>query len=76
MRYLLCLTLLLAACGQRATKEDAIVSMQLMDRNGETIPGDLYGKVVDSLSENPAGFSVRFTSIPQGIKAFLQSLLA
>jgi adenylate cyclase len=52
------------------------VKMQLMDLNGETIPGDLYGKVVGAFVEGAAGFAVRFTSIPQGIKAFFQDLLA
>jgi class 3 adenylate cyclase len=51
------------------------IKMRLIDGNGDTIPGDIYGKVVWSLPANPPGFAVRFTSLPPGMKTFLQSLL-
>jgi adenylate cyclase len=40
------------------------VKMRFIDVDGEEIPGDLYGKVVEHLLESRRGFSVRFTSIP------------
>jgi hypothetical protein len=40
------------------------IKIQLLDTQGELIPGDLYGKVMEHLSESRPGFSVRFTSVP------------
>jgi adenylate cyclase len=40
------------------------IKIQLIDVNGEEIPGDLYGKVVEQLLESRPGFAVRFTSVP------------
>jgi adenylate cyclase len=52
------------------------LKMQLMGRNGEAIPGDLYGKVVRNPTGHCPGFSVHFTAISPQLMAFLQQLLS
>jgi adenylate cyclase len=52
------------------------LKMQLMGRNGEAIPGDLYGKVVGNPTGRRPGFSVHFTALPPQLMAFLQQLLS
>jgi len=52
------------------------VRMQYVHPGGEEIPGDLYGKVVGRSAGEGGHFSIRFTSIPPKVNAFLQSLLA
>jgi len=49
--------------------------MRLIGAAGHEIPGDLYGKVVGTVSGSNAGFSVRFTSVPPEIQTFLRGLL-
>lgn len=57
------------------------VRMRFTDLQGGEIPGDLYGKVVEELTENkdtanaPTGFSIQFTSIPPEVATFLRELL-
>ncbi len=51
------------------------LNMHLIDSNGEEIPGVLYGKVVEKLSESSTDFSVRFTSMSPQIEKFLHRLL-
>jgi class 3 adenylate cyclase/CHASE2 domain-containing sensor protein len=49
------------------------VKGQVLDSNGEPLGGDLYGKVVKPKTD--AGFTyVRFTSIPDGHKTYLETL--
>jgi adenylate cyclase len=50
--------------------------MQLIDRNGEALPGDLYGKVVGYPADRATGFTVHFTAIPPQLMTFLQQRLA
>jgi adenylate cyclase len=50
------------------------IKMRLMGTDGEEIPADLYGKVVDKPTDTRASFAVRFTSIPPEVVTFLQSL--
>jgi hypothetical protein len=52
------------------------LNMHLIDSNGEEIPGVLYGKVVEKLSESSTDFSVRFTSMSPEIETFLHRLLS
>jgi adenylate cyclase len=52
------------------------LKMQLIGRNGEAIPGDLYGKVVGNAAEHRPGFSVHFTAIPPQLMVLLQQLLS
>jgi len=51
------------------------LNMQLIDGNGEEIPGVLYGKVVGTAPGSPTIFSVRFTSMSPQIEKFLHRLL-
>ncbi|MFQ5684615.1 MAG: adenylate/guanylate cyclase domain-containing protein [Candidatus Binatia bacterium] len=51
------------------------LNMHLIAGNGEEIPGVLYGKVVEKLSESSTDFSVRFTSMPPEVETFLRDLL-
>ena len=50
--------------------------IRLLDSNGDTIPGELYVKVLRHLPESRPGFYAHFTSIPPDIAAFFQRLLA
>ncbi len=52
------------------------LKMHLIAGNGEEIPGALYGKVVEKLSESSTVFSVRFTSMPPEVETFLHRLLS
>jgi hypothetical protein len=52
------------------------IRIQLLDGNSDTIPGDLYGKVVEALLGQSPSFAVHFTSMSPGIRTFLQRLLA
>jgi adenylate cyclase len=52
------------------------LKMQLIGRNGEAIPGDLYGKVVGHPTGRCPGFSVHFTAIPPQLMVLLQQRLA
>ncbi|MCZ6681409.1 MAG: response regulator [Candidatus Poribacteria bacterium] len=52
------------------------LKMQLIDVNGEVVPGDVYGKVVNQPVEGASCFSIRFTSIPSEVSVFLQERLA
>jgi hypothetical protein len=51
------------------------LKMQLIGRNGETMPGDLYGKVVGNLMGHGPGFAVQFTAIPPHLMVLLQQRL-
>jgi adenylate cyclase len=50
------------------------IKMRLMGTDGEEIPGDLYGKVVEKPTDTRASFAVRFTSVPPEVATFLQGL--
>jgi adenylate cyclase len=50
--------------------------IRLLGSNGETIPGELYVKVLRHLPESRPGFYAHFTSIPPDIATFFQRLLA
>ena len=50
------------------------IKMQLIGLNGEEIPGDVYGKVVGTPTDNRTCFSIRFTSISPEVAAFLHGL--
>jgi adenylate cyclase len=52
------------------------IRIQLINLDGEPIPGHLYGKVLRQLSEEPRGFIVHFTSMAPEVTTFFQSLLA
>jgi adenylate cyclase len=51
------------------------LKLQFIGRNGQEIPGDLYGKVVGDSTGHNTGFAVHFTSIPPQLMTFLQQLL-
>jgi len=46
--------------------------MYLVGADGQQIPGSLYGKVMGTAPGTSTDFSVRFTSIPPEIEAFLR----
>ncbi len=71
----------LSAKGAEAHLENPVapltnLKMHLIDGNGEEIPGTLYAKVVEKLSESSTVFSVRFTSMSPEVEPFLQRLVA
>jgi adenylate cyclase len=52
------------------------IKIQLMSNDGEQLPGELYAKVMGSLSEGSSGFAAHFTSVPPEVAAFFERLLA
>jgi adenylate cyclase len=71
----------LSATGAEVRSEQPLaplsdLKLQFVGRNGQEIPGDLYGKVVGYPTDRDSGFAVRFTSIPPQLTMFLQQLLA
>jgi PAS domain S-box-containing protein len=52
------------------------LEMHVIGKEGQKIPGTLYGKVVGTVPGTSADFSVCFTSIPPEIKSFFSALLA
>ncbi|HSF31295.1 MAG TPA: adenylate/guanylate cyclase domain-containing protein [Candidatus Tectomicrobia bacterium] len=50
------------------------IKMRLLGADGEEIPGDLYGKVVEKPTDTRASFAVHFTFIPPEVAAFLRGL--
>lgn len=52
------------------------LKIQLLNKAGEAISGDLYAKVVDHLPEHRAGFTVHFTSISPAVATYLHEVLA
>jgi adenylate cyclase len=52
------------------------IRIQLINLDGEPIPGHLYGKVIRQLSEEGRGFVVHFTSMTPEVTTLFQSLLA
>jgi hypothetical protein len=52
------------------------LEMHLMGKEGQKIPGTLYGKVIGTVPGTGTVFSVCFTSIPPEIEAFFSVLLA
>ncbi len=70
----------LSAKGAEARLENPVpplsnLNMNLIDSNGEEIPGVIYGKVVEKSSKSSTVFSVRFTSMSPEIETFLHSRL-
>jgi len=51
------------------------LKIQLINLDGQPIPGHLYGKVMRQFSEGPRGFAVHFTSMAPEVTTFFQSLL-
>ena len=51
------------------------LEMYFTGKEGESVQGTLYGKVVGSAPGAGSGFSICFTSIPPEIEAFLGELL-
>jgi hypothetical protein len=49
--------------------------MYFVGKEGESLQGTLYGKVVGSVPGTRTNFSICFTSIPPEIEAFLGDLL-
>ena len=47
--------------------------MQLMNPDGETVVGDLIAKVLGDPNENATRVILRFTSVPQDVRAFLET---
>jgi class 3 adenylate cyclase/HAMP domain-containing protein len=47
------------------------LKMQLMNRNGEAVSGDLLAKVLGAPHETATRVVVRFTSVPQEVRTFL-----
>src|SRR5262249_5927710 len=52
------------------------IKLQLTSHEGEELPGDLYAKVMATLSTGSRGFAVHFTSVPPQVAAFFERLLA
>jgi adenylate cyclase len=50
------------------------IKMRLIGTDGEEIPGDLYGKVVEKPTDTRASFAVHFTFVPPEVAAFLHGL--
>ncbi|MCZ6676086.1 MAG: adenylate/guanylate cyclase domain-containing protein [Candidatus Poribacteria bacterium] len=48
------------------------LKITLVDANGEEIPGDLYGKVMESPADNPTHFYLRFTSVSSEVATSFQ----
>jgi hypothetical protein len=49
------------------------LKMQLMNRNGEAVSGELLAKVLGAPNETATRVVVRFTSVPQEIRTFLDT---
>jgi hypothetical protein len=52
------------------------LEMYFAGKEGESLQGTLYGKVVGSVSGTGSDFSICFTSVPSEIEVFLGELLA
>jgi hypothetical protein len=50
--------------------------MRLLGKNGNELPGTLYGKVLGAGAGNGKDFSIRFTSVSPEIDALLRGLTA
>ena len=46
----------------------------LLRPSGEVVPGELLAKVVDTLPEDACEVVVHFTSIPEGVRTFLDTM--
>jgi adenylate cyclase len=49
------------------------LKMQLISPNGETVSGDLIAKVLGDPNENATRVILRFTSVPQEVRTFLET---
>ena len=49
------------------------LKMQLMNPNGEVVSGDLIAKVVGGPNEIATRVVLRFTSVPQEVRTFLDT---
>jgi len=52
------------------------IKLQLMNDNGEELPGDLYAKVMGGRPQDAPWFVVHCTSIPPQVAMFFERLLA
>jgi hypothetical protein len=48
--------------------------MHLLHPHGEAVPGDLFVKVVGAPDETATRVVIRFTSVPQDIRTFLDAV--
>ena len=51
------------------------IKMHLIGKDGQKIPGTLYGKVLGAVPGSGTGFSIRFTSVSPEVDALLSKLL-
>jgi hypothetical protein len=49
--------------------------MHLLRPNGEVVPGELFAKVVDLLTEPASQVVIRFTLIPEATRTFLDAAM-
>jgi hypothetical protein len=52
------------------------IRVQLRPVGGPPVAGELYAKVMARLPDGPAGFSIRFTSIPPEVTAMFARWIA
>ena len=50
------------------------LKLHLLQPGGEVIPGELFAKVVETCPEDACGAVVRFTSVPEAARTFLDTL--
>jgi len=50
------------------------LKLHLLCPSGEMVPGELFAKVVETLPEDAFGVVVRFTSIPETARTFLDAV--
>ena len=61
--------------GQRSCRSLTNLKITVYDQNNMQVSEELYVKVVDSISESPAVFSIHFTSVPSAVQTFFQNRL-
>jgi hypothetical protein len=49
------------------------LKMHVLHPHGEAVPGDLFAKVVGALDETATSVVIRFTSVPQDVRTFLDA---
>ena len=50
------------------------LKLHLLRPNGEVVPGELFAKVIETLLEDASRVVVRFTSIPEAARTFLDTM--
>lgn len=51
------------------------LELNLLRSGGDSVPGDLYGKVLSAAAQSEAGALIRFTDVPETVGAFIQELI-